>query len=78
MNEKLLDALHKAMSQYGAIKPNWKISVASIENTNGSDWATVNVNIFRPRCRKPYTVWALAVYMPRDQIWWDKSTFVNL
>lgn len=74
----LLEAIRNSMIERGAILPNWKVTLVQVENANGSDWANVTVNVFRPRCRKPLVVWDIAVYLPRDQIWWDKSSFVRV
>ena len=70
--------IRKAMDEHGITGPGYRIKVTGIDNAAGSDWATIHVDVIRPRCRKPCVAWDIAYYMPRDQIWWDRSSFTNL
>ncbi len=75
----LTEAIKEALIEYGAIGENWRIQIGNTEvQAIGSDWAIVSVHVYKPRCRKPQGCWHLAIYMPKDQIHWDKSQYINL
>lgn len=66
-----------AMTETGRAVPGWRFKIQATENNPGSDWATVTGVLIKKRCRKPFMAWELAVYMPKAQIFWDKSKFVK-
>jgi len=75
----LENGIYNVLLQRGSIADGWKVKVTDIQlKCSGSDWATVSVNIIKPRCRKPFMAWELAVYMPRDQVDFSKSSFAYL
>lgn len=75
MNE-LLTKIKAAMDEHGVTAPGWKIKISGIDQTY-SDWATVIVDVVKPRCRKPCATWELAIWMPGMLLRWDKSSFVR-
>ena len=76
---KLENGIRNVLLERGAILDGWKMKITSIEpKACGSDWAVVSVTVTKPRCRKPFMGWELAVYMPKDQIHFDKSSFAYL
>lgn len=76
---KLENGIRNALLERGSILDGWKIKINGIETKAcGSDWAVVSVAVTKPRCRKPFMVWELMVYMPKDLIHFDKSSFVYL
>lgn len=76
--DKLTAAIHAAMVEADRIGPKWRIKIIGKEIVGHSDWATVEVNLYRPRCRKPYACWTLAVNMVKEEIHWDKSSYTLL
>lgn len=76
MNE-LERKIISVMVETGRANPGWRFQIQNIENSPGSDWATVTGVLIKKRCRKPFMGWELAIYMPKAQIWWDKSNFVK-
>ena len=76
---KLEKGIYNALLERGSILSGWKVKVTNVqEKCAGNDWVNVSVYITRARCRKPFMVWELAVYLPRDQINFEKSSFVYL
>ena len=66
-----------AMVETGRAQEGWRIKINNVDVPKGSDWAKVNVSVIKKRCRNPIAAWELSVYIPRQQIWWEKSTFVQ-
>lgn len=71
---KLESLIHSAMDQHGVTLPKWKIKITNVEAVN-FNWAKVTTEVFEPRKRKPTIIWEVAVYMPRNQVDFNKSTF---
>lgn len=76
--DKLTTAIHAAMVETDRIGPKGRIKIIGKEIVGSSDWARVEVNLYNPRCRKPYAYWVLLVNMVRKEIHWDKSSFTRL
>lgn len=76
---KLEDGIYNVLLQRGSIADGWKVKVTDVSSKcSGSDWVMVSVSVTKPRCRKPLMVWELAIYMPRDQVDFSKSSFLYL
>ena len=76
---KLENGIYDVLLERGSILSGWRVKVTNIqEKCTGSDWVNVSAYITKARCRKPFMVWELAVYLPRDQINFEKSSFVYL
>ena len=67
-----------ALVDTGRAKSDWRFKVQSIEILPYSDWATIVGVLTKKKHRKPCMCWELACYIPKKQIWWDKSVFVRL
>ncbi len=78
-NKMVHSEIYDALKEHGAIGPTWRIEIGNRDlNPIDSDWVTVSVDVYKPRCRKPQGCWHLAIYMPKDEIHWNKSQYVNL
>ena len=76
---KLEDAIRSAMDEHGVTGPGYRIKVVWTETLNqgSSDWATVTVDVYRPRYRKPCVTWELAIWIPGNTLYWEKSRHYN-
>lgn len=77
MNENLVSRIKAAMDEHGVTAPGWRIKVSEVNQVSSSDWATVVVDVLKPRCRKPCSTWELAIWVPGMLLRWDLSKFVN-
>lgn len=73
MQDRLTQGIHDCMDERGITLTNWRIKIVGREIIGNSDWATVTVEVYKPRCRKPCVVWMLAINIVREQIYWDRS-----
>lgn len=69
--------MRNALINYGAINENWRIKIIDKEILPYSDWVKVTVEVYKPRCRKPCTIWTLASNMVRGITDFEKSTFIH-
>jgi hypothetical protein len=74
---KLEQEIIKAMIETGRAGDGWRFRIQSIEENPCSDWATITGVLLKKRRRSPSVCWELSYYKPKDQIWWEKSKFVN-
>ena len=76
--DKLTEAIRAAMLATDRIGPKWRIKIVGKETVGKSDWARVEVNLYKPRHRKPHAYWILVINMVREEIHWDKSNYARL
>lgn len=65
------------MVETGRAQEGWRVKINNVDVPKGSDWAKITVFVIKKRCRNPIVVWDLSVYLPKQQIYWEKSTFVQ-
>ena len=70
--------MRNALLNYGAIGDSWRIKITDKEVINYSDWAKVTVELYKPRCRKPYAIWELVTNTVRCVTDFEKSTYIRL
>lgn len=71
----LKEAIERIMKETGRISETGRIQIEEIQNNTGSDYAKVIVNCYRKRCRKPFLCWEIIIFLPKDQILWNQSSF---
>jgi len=75
--------LHEAFDEIGVTLPNWRIKITNkelIRNRYGqwTDYATLTVDIYKYRCRKPTQRRYLTVNTVKGYIDLERSTYINL
>jgi len=78
MTNKFESNIHNVLAEKGIAGLDWRIKIISKEIIGKSDFAKVLVEVYEPRKRKPCMNWDLCINIVREQIYWDKSTFVYL
>ena len=74
----LENGIKEALVEYGAMNDNWRMKITDKEIIAYSDWAKVEIEIYKPRCRKPCIIWTLAINMVKELVDFERSTFVRL
>lgn len=69
--EPLYKEVFEVLIDREIITPKHRIEIINVEAKG--DWASIEVNIIRPRCKKPCHYWKLAVYMPSGTVFWSES-----
>lgn len=72
------DMLTRVMTEYGAMRQGWRLVVTGREGNGSSDWTTVHFSIFKPRCRKPCTLWSMRINVVTGYIDWDRTEHVRV
>ena len=78
MNPKKLEAIKRAMIDYGAITEKYRIEISGVERNRFSDFATYEVEVKKPRARKPFIMWRINVNEVRETLLWGESNFEYL
>jgi hypothetical protein len=73
---ELLEAIRQCMVETGRLCASDRLVLVQ-RNINYSDYAVVNVDAIHKRCKKPYANWELCIYKPKDQILWERSSFIR-
>lgn len=74
----LENGIKKALIEYGAMNENWRLEITDKKIIGNSDYATISVMIFKPRCRKPCMMWELHVNIVREFVDFERSIFARL
>jgi len=69
--------IKNVLVERGIMLENWKIKITDKKIIGNSDWAKVEVEVFKPRCKKPCITWTLVVNMVKEFVDFEKSTFVR-
>ena len=69
--EPLYKEVFEVLIDREIITTKHRIEIFNVEAKG--EWSTIHVNIIRPRCKKPYHYWKLAVFMPSGTVFWSKS-----
>lgn len=56
--------------------PKEKVKILNV--TMQGEWGTIEVNCYKPRCKKPYKFHRIVVFIPSNTVFWSKSTFYYL
>lgn len=75
--DKLLKAVHEIFNEKGITNPDYRIKLLNKEIIGNSDWAFIEIDIYRPHKKKPCQYRKLAVNFVRNIIDFDKSIFIN-
>lgn len=76
--KEFMENIRLAMIEHGAIGEKYRIKFVEEQGNKNSDYRTIVVECFYPRCRKPFAVWNLKIDMVRELLFWDKSSFYYL
>lgn len=75
--DKLLKVINEILTDRGITNPDYRIKLLNKEIISNSDWAFIEIEIYRPRKKKPCQYRKLAINFVRNIIDFDKSSFVN-
>lgn len=75
--KKLEEAIKRIFVEEGIVLENWRVRITWIYGSKHSDYRDVTVEVIKPRCRKPCTIWTLKVDIVREIIDFSKSSFVR-
>lgn len=75
---KIENGIKKALVEFGAMNENWRIEITDKYLIGNSDYANISVEIYKPHCRKPCTVWVLVANIVTEFVDFKKSTFIRL
>ena len=70
-----LEGIKEVLIERGIMNDDWRMKIINREIIANSDFGKITIEIYQPRKRKPCIVWELTIYIPRNQIYFDKSTF---
>ena len=73
--DKLMDGIRAALIETDRAIDKDIIKMLGYQIMDRSDWATIYVDIYQPRKKKPLGGWRLAVNIVKNQIHWDKSAY---
>ncbi len=73
-----VEAIKRIMCETGRIGYGWRIELIGTEPIRRGDYVFVDVDVYKPRSRKPDFEWHIFIDVIRELIHWDRSTFVNL
>ena len=69
--------MFNALKDLGVVADGWRINIIGITPSIG-DWATVSVEVIKPRCRKPCMVCECAVHTVYSRLDWERSSWAYL
>lgn len=70
------DLLFSVMVDTGRLSKTDRISIINVEKKG--DYAFINVDCIKKRCKKPFMFWSICIWMPGNLIYWDRSRFQYL
>lgn len=70
-SEPLYKDVYDVLLDREIITPKYRIEIINVEQSG--DWGSIEVNIIRPRCKKPCHYWKLVVFIPSGTVFWSKS-----
>lgn len=70
--------MRNALLNYGAINENWRVKLTHKEILPFTDYAKVIVEVYKPRCRKPYGICHMYVDTVRGITNFERNTFIRL
>lgn len=70
--------MRNVLLNYGAINEKWRIKLTHKEILPFTDWAKVTVEVYKPRCRKPYGIWTMYFNIVRGITNFERNTFIRL
>ena len=75
--KEVTGTIRNAMIETGRMSA--KCRLECIEALKDGDWMRVGCHIYKTsRTKKPHMYWNICVYVPKNQIHWDTTTFYYL
>lgn len=70
--------MRNALLSYGAINEKWRVKLTHKEILPFTDWAKVIIEVYKPKCRKPYGIWNMYVNFVSGITNFERNTFKRL